>query len=136
MNNNKKCIAIYIRAASANQASISTQEAQLRQYAARKGYTELRTYTDNGLSGMNFERPALRQLIDDIESGKIEKVLTRDISRISRDYNGILDFNSILERNGVELYTPNDFREFNKSQVGKFLNIMKDKNRSNKDRER
>lgn len=43
-------------------------------------------YTDDGYSGGNFERPGWKQLIADIEAGKIAVVLAKDMSRIGRNY--------------------------------------------------
>ena len=49
--------------------SIVNQKKYLESYAQQKGYTNCRHYTDDGWSGGNFERPAWKQLIADIEAG-------------------------------------------------------------------
>jgi hypothetical protein len=41
-------------------------------------------YIDNGLSGTSFERPEFKRMLDDIEAGKIECVITKDLSRLGR----------------------------------------------------
>lgn len=51
--------------------SIVNQKKYLESYAQQKGYTNCRHYTDDGWSGGNFERPAWKQLIADIEAGKV-----------------------------------------------------------------
>ena len=43
-------------------------------------------YVDDGVSGTTFERPNFQRLINDIESGKINCVITKDYSRLGRDY--------------------------------------------------
>ena len=43
-------------------------------------------YIDDGYSGLNFERPAFKRLINDIEKGLINLVITKDLSRLGRDY--------------------------------------------------
>ena len=43
-------------------------------------------YIDDGWSGTNFERPDFKRMIADIESGKINTVITKDLSRLGRDY--------------------------------------------------
>lgn len=66
--------------------SILNQKKYLEGYAEQKGYTNCQHYTDDGWSGGNFERPAWKQLIADIEAGKVAHVLVKDMSRIGRDY--------------------------------------------------
>ncbi len=66
--------------------SIINQKKYLEGYAADHGYAGCVHYTDDGWSGGNFERPAWKQLIADIEAGKIAHVLVKDMSRIGRDY--------------------------------------------------
>ena len=46
----------------------------------------METYVDDGWSGTNFERPDFKRMIEDIESGKINTVITKDLSRLGRDY--------------------------------------------------
>ena len=66
--------------------SIVNQKKYLESYAQQRGYTNIQHYTDDGWSGGNFERPAWKQLIADIEAGKVAHVLVKDMSRIGRDY--------------------------------------------------
>jgi len=61
--------------------SIVNQKKYLESYAQQRGYTNCRHYTDNGWSGGNFERPAWKQLIADIEAGKVAHVIVKDMSR-------------------------------------------------------
>ena len=66
--------------------SIVNQKKYLESYAQQRGYTNCRHYTDDGWSGGNFERPAWKQLIADIEAGKVAHVIVKDMSRAGRDY--------------------------------------------------
>ena len=66
--------------------SIVNQKNMLESYAAQRGFTNIVHYTDDGWSGANFERPSWKQLIADIEAGKIGCVIAKDMSRIGRDY--------------------------------------------------
>ena len=61
--------------------SIVNQKKYLESYAQQRGYTNCRHYTDDGWSGGNFERPAWKQLIADIEAGKVAHVIVKDMSR-------------------------------------------------------
>ena len=65
--------------------SIVNQKKYLESYAQQRGYTNCRHYTDDGWSGGNFERPAWKQLIADIEAGKVAHVIVKDMSRAGRD---------------------------------------------------
>lgn len=67
-------------------ASISTQRSMLTSYCQEHSYQICDVYIDDGYSGLNFARPAFQQLLRDIESGKINMVLTKDLSRLGRDY--------------------------------------------------
>lgn len=58
--------------------SIQTQKAMLESYAAQRGFTNISHYTDDGWSGANFERPSWKQLVADIESGKLACVIAKE----------------------------------------------------------
>lgn len=66
--------------------SIEHQKAYLAKYAMDHGLTLIHHYTDDGWTGGNFDRPAWSQLIADVEAGKIETVLVKDMSRVGRDH--------------------------------------------------
>ena len=79
-------------------ASISTQKQILRDYANEQGFLVVNEYVDDGFSGTNFERPSFKRMIEDIEDGKINCVVTKDLSRLGRNY--------ILTGQYTELYFP------------------------------
>jgi len=66
--------------------SISTQRTLLTQYCKDKGFNIAGYYVDDGFSGTNFDRPDFERLLNDIDKGKINVVLTKDLSRFGRDY--------------------------------------------------
>ena len=66
--------------------SIQTQKMMLEKYCRDNLYTVKEVYIDDGYSGLNFDRPAFKQLLCDIEAGKINMVITKDLSRLGRDY--------------------------------------------------
>ncbi len=66
--------------------SISTQRTLLTQYCKDKGFNIAGHYVDDGYSGTNFNRPDFERLLNDIDKGKINVVLTKDLSRFGRDY--------------------------------------------------
>lgn len=67
-------------------ASIETQRIMLTQFAREQGLLPVRIYTDDGYSGLNFERPGFQKMIDDIIIGEIQTVITKDLSRLGRDH--------------------------------------------------
>ena len=70
----------------AESASIITQRKMLRSYAAEHGYVVFDEYVDDGWSGTNFDRPDFKRMIADIEAKKVNMVITKDLSRLGRDY--------------------------------------------------
>ena len=93
MKNNSK-VAIYIRLSKEDQKSeyvyesesISNQRSFLLKYLKENNYYDIEEYVDDGYSGTTFNRPAFKRLLLDIENGKINMVVTKDLSRLGRDY--------------------------------------------------
>lgn len=67
-------------------SSIVTQKSILADYCAAQGYEVYKVYVDDGYSGLNFNRPGFQELLADVESGAINLILTKDLSRLGRDY--------------------------------------------------
>ena len=67
-------------------SSIQTQKEILSRYARENGINNTTFYVDDGYSGTNFQRPSFQKMIADIESGKINCVITKDLSRLGRNY--------------------------------------------------
>ena len=66
--------------------SISNQRKLLLSYAREHHFPVIGEYADDGYSGTTFDRPAFRRMIRDVEQGKIDLILTKDLSRLGRDY--------------------------------------------------
>ena len=66
--------------------SISTQKTMLKDYAKRNGFLNCQFYVDDGYSGTNYDRPAFRQLIEDIQDGEVSTLITKDLSCLGRNY--------------------------------------------------
>lgn len=75
--------------------SIKTQKAMLTQYAKEHGFLVAEVYVDDGFSGLNFDRPSFNRMLDDIEAGKIDVVITKDLSRLGRDHLKVGHFTEI-----------------------------------------
>ena len=66
--------------------SIQTQRAMLTDYCREKGFRIVDCYVDDGETGTNFERPEFQRMLRDIEAGKINTVICKDLSRFGRNY--------------------------------------------------
>lgn len=66
--------------------SIGTQRAILEDYCREQGYPIHKVYIDDGYSGTNFNRPGFQELLDDVERGAVNLIITKDLSRLGRDY--------------------------------------------------
>ena len=88
-------VAIYIRLSKEDvdrgydeSESIKNQRTLLTKYVENLGwnYELVDIYIDQGFTGTNFNRPDFQRMIKDIELGKINMVITKDLSRLGRDY--------------------------------------------------
>ena len=108
--------------------SIVNQKKYLEGYAAQRGYTNIQHYTDDGWSGGNFDRPAWKQLVADIEAGKVAHVLVKDMSRIGRDYLQTGFYTEVMFRQHgvhfVAIANGVDSDDQNSNEFAPFLNIM------------
>ncbi len=67
--------------------SLQTQMSMLHEYINRHPDLELAgSYSDNGYTGTNFERPEFVRLMGDVRKGKIQCIVVKDLSRFGRDY--------------------------------------------------
>ena len=108
--------------------SIVNQKKYLESYAEQRGYTNIQHYTDDGWSGGNFERPAWKRLVADIEAGKVAHVLVKDMSRIGRDYLQTGFYTEVMFRQHgvhfVAIANSVDSDDQNSNEFAPFLNIM------------
>lgn len=66
--------------------SIINQKKILKKYALDRGYTNIQSYIDDGVSGTTFNRAGFQSMIADVETGKVKRVIVKDMSRLGRDY--------------------------------------------------
>ncbi len=108
--------------------SIVNQKRYLEGYAADHGFGNCRHYTDDGYSGGSFDRPAWKQLIADIEAGRIAHLLVKDLSRIGRDYLQTGFYTEVLfKRHDVHFIAIGnniDSNDPSSSEFAPFINIM------------
>ena len=130
---NEKITALYERLSKDDELlgesnSIINQKEMLENYAKQQGFTNLVHYTDDGYSGGSFERPAWKQMISDIENGKVGCVIAKDMSRIGREYLQTGFYTEVLFReNGVRFIAITngvDSSIASSNEFTPFLNIM------------
>lgn len=66
-------------------ASIKNQRMLVTDYCKRNNIIIIREFADDGYSGGTFDRPAFREMMQQVELGKVNTVLTKDLSRLGRD---------------------------------------------------
>ena len=66
--------------------SIGNQRKIIERYINEQNLTLVDEYVDDGISGTTFDRKNFNRMINDIENGKINMVITKDLSRLGRDY--------------------------------------------------
>ncbi len=93
-------------------SSVTNQREMLKRYCQEQdNFFIVKEYVDDGYTGTNFDRPGFKQMIEDIEAGIIDTVITKDLSRLGR------------ERLGVGHYTEIYFPEHNVRYIALLDNI-------------
>ncbi len=108
--------------------SIVNQKKMLEDYARQHGFENCVHYTDDGYSGGSFERPAWKKMIEDIENGKISAVITKDMSRIGRNYLEVGFYTEVLFRQKdirfIAIANGVDSDNQGSAEFAPFLNVM------------
>ena len=88
--------------------SISNQKKMLEDYARRNGLPNPTHFTDDGVSGTRFDRPGFLAMMEEVEAGRVEAIVIKDMSRLGRDYLKVGQVMEILRQKGVRLIAIND----------------------------
>ncbi|MDL2231984.1 recombinase family protein [Ruminococcaceae bacterium OttesenSCG-928-L11] len=130
---NEKITALYERLSrdddlSGESNSIINQKAILEDYAKKNGFTNLRHFWDDGVSGTTFERKWWKAMIAEIEAGNVATVICKDMSRVGRDYLQVGFYTEVFMRqHGVRFIAVSngiDSTKGESSEFAPFLNIM------------
>ncbi len=119
--------------------SITNQKKYLEDYAQSIGINNYRHFTDDGYSGTNFNRPGFQAMVEAIQAGDVECVITKDLSRFGRNYLQVGFYTEMMfPDKGVRFIAINNNVDSNnpaENDFTPFLNIMNEwyaKDTSNK----
>jgi Site-specific recombinases, DNA invertase Pin homologs len=108
-------------------ASIANQREMLENYCKQQGWEVVAVYQDDGYTGLNTDRPDLKRLLKAVEKKVINLVVTKDLSRLSRNY---LDAGRLIEdffpRHGVRYVAVNDSVDTlrDNNEIAPFKNVL------------
>ena len=132
-NNNYRA-AIYCRLSKDDEqtgesVSIETQKMLLTDYCVERGWLIHDTYVDDGYSGLNYDRPAFQRMLSDIDEGKVNLVITKDLSRLGRDYIQTGYYTDVyFSRKHIRYVAVNDGVDTSRddNDIAPFKNILND----------
>jgi DNA invertase Pin-like site-specific DNA recombinase len=131
--NNSKITALYSRLSRDDEVqgesnSITNQKIILEDYAVKCGFTNLVHFSDDGVSGTRFDRPAFLEMIAEVEAGNVANIIVKDMSRLGRDYLQVGYYTEIMfkQRNVRFIAVSNNIDSANgeSNEFAPFLNIM------------
>lgn len=121
---------IYVRVSTEKQASegysIAAQRENLTKFAKSNDFKVFNVYADEGISGKSVEgRPAIKKLIQDIQSGKIDVVLIQKFDRLTRNISDTEDFIKLFQKYDIDVWSISDGKVDVSNSNGKFMTLLK-----------
>ena len=113
-NQDNKITALYCRLSqedenSGDSDSIVNQKSILTKYAEENGFKNIQVFIDDGYSGVSFNRPAFQELLSLVETGKVGIIITKDLSRLGRNYIEVGNYTEfIFPRNNIRYIAISD----------------------------
>lgn len=106
--------------------SIIHQKQMLEDYAVKNGFPNPLHFTDDGISGTRFDRPSFTAMMEEVEAGRVDTIIVKDMSRLGRDYLKVGQIMEILRQKGIRLIAINDGVDSDKGDDDfiPFRNIM------------
>lgn len=88
--------------------SITNQKKMLEEYANKNDFPNPTHFTDDGISGTQFDRPGFMEMMKEVDKGNVDTIILKDLSRLGRDYLKVGQYMEILRQKGVRLIAIND----------------------------
>lgn len=110
-------------------SSIQTQKSLLEDYCREQGFLIHGFYVDDGYSGLNYDRPDFQRMLTDIDNGIVNMVITKDLSRLGRDYIQTGYYTEIyFTRKRIRYIAVNDGYDSNRddNDIAPFRHILND----------
>ncbi|HGA2912939.1 TPA: DUF4368 domain-containing protein [Streptococcus agalactiae] len=131
MRNFEKITALYERLSRDDELegesnSIVNQKKILEEYASKNNLTNIIHFTDDGISGTQFDRPGFMEMMNGVNTGNIGCIIVKDMSRLGRDYLKVGQCMEILRQKGIRLIAINDNVDsfYREDDFTPFRNIM------------
>ncbi|HGN6040995.1 TPA: DUF4368 domain-containing protein [Streptococcus pyogenes] len=131
MRNFEKVTALYERLSRDDELqgesnSIVNQKKILEEYASKNNLSNIIHFTDDGISGTQFDRPGFMEMMNGVNTGNIGCIIVKDMSRLGRDYLKVGQCMEILRQKGVRLIAINDNVDsfYREDDFTPFRNIM------------
>jgi len=98
-----KQIVGYVRSAVEDDLSVMRQEKQIKDCCLKNGWKLTKIFVDNGHSGANIQRPALKELLAEVKAGKIQQIVILDADRLSRNLKNKTTLKKLMEKHEVDV---------------------------------
>lgn len=115
-------IAVYLRVSSDRQ-EVEGQRHGIARWVAERRYpqAEIIEYVDDGISGKTTDRPSFQRMMADVRAGRVHRVITFEISRLSRDFLTLLEVMKTFQDHGVVVEVPGEGEQPFQSTMQQFL---------------
>lgn len=94
---------VYLRTSSDDRDELVMQEKIINAYCCKKGYKIMQIYADLNVSADESIKPELEKLLDDIQNSDAHLIITKDITRLSKDYIQLFDYVKYAEEIGFKI---------------------------------
>jgi DNA invertase Pin-like site-specific DNA recombinase len=119
-----KFTALYLRTSTdKQQTGLEAQKRALEDYCFRVGIKEFKIYSDSGISGTKEKRPALNQLMSDVENGNVSAVIVYSFSRLARSVSHLMQAMETFRKMNVDFVSLTENID-TKTPIGKAMFVI------------
>lgn len=120
-----KYIALYCRTSTSHQTKgLESQERILRKYCKQNNISNYKVYSDHNVSGKLSSRPKLDELLSAVKNEEVTKIITPNLSRISRSLKNLLEIVELLQNHGVEFISLSESFSINSMHGRLMISIL------------